>query len=79
MTGLLGGRRVHSWASGLRTRWRRRRLLDAYAGVFRRRTGKSVGFTPMIAALEAAERDGVLSLRDGDVVWHWPEPSEDHD
>lgn len=56
----------------LRVRWRRWRLLKAYADVFRARTGKDVGFTPLMAAYERAERDGVLSLEDGDVVWHWP-------
>ncbi|ELY23043.1 hypothetical protein C499_19515 [Halogeometricum borinquense DSM 11551] len=29
-----------------------------------------------MAAYERAERDGVLSLDDGDVVWHWPEDGE---
>lgn len=57
----------------LRTRWRRRRLLRAYSRVFSVRTGKSVGFTPLTAAYERAERDGVLSLDDGEVVWHWPD------
>mgnify|MGYP006284484897 FL=1 len=60
----------------LRTRWRRWRLLRAYSRVFSVRTGKSVGFTPLMAAYERAERDGVLSLDDGDVVWHWPEDGE---
>jgi hypothetical protein len=57
----------------LRTRWRRWRLLRAYSRVFTAKTGKSVGGTPLMAAYERAERDGVLSLDDGDVVWHWPE------
>lgn len=56
----------------LRTRWRRWRLLSAYADVFKAKTGKSVGFTPLLSAYEQAERDGVLELEDGDVVWHWP-------
>lgn len=60
----------------LRTRWRRWRLLRAYSRVFEVRTGKSVGFSPLMAAYERAERDGVLSLEDGDVVWHWPEEEE---
>jgi len=57
----------------LRTRWRRWRLLRAYASVFEARTGKSVGFTPLMAAYERAERDGVLEVVDGEVRWHWPE------
>jgi hypothetical protein len=57
----------------LRTRWRRRRLLRAYARVFEVRTGKRVGFTPLMAAYEQAERDGVLELDGEDVVWHWPD------
>ena len=55
------------------TRWRRWRLLRAYSRVFKARTGKSVGFTPLMEALSKAERDGVLELVDGEVVWHWPE------
>lgn len=57
----------------LRIWWRRRRLLDVYATVFKRRAGKRVGFTPLIAAYAAAERDGILTLDDGEVEWHWPE------
>jgi hypothetical protein len=60
----------------LRTRWRRWRLLRAYSRVFSVRTGKSVGFTPLMAAYDRAERDGVLSLDDGEVVWHWPNGGE---
>jgi len=60
----------------LRARWRRWRLLRAYSRVFEVRTGKTVGFTPLMAAYERAERDGVLSLEDGDVVWHWPDDDE---
>lgn len=60
----------------LRTRWRRWRLLRAYSRVFTAKTGKRVGFTPLMTAYERAERDGVLSLDDGEVVWHWPEDGE---
>jgi hypothetical protein len=60
----------------LRTRWRRWRLLRAYSRVFTAKTGKSVGVTPLMAAYERAERDDVLSLDDGEVVWHWPEDGE---
>ena len=60
----------------LRTRWRRWRLLRAYSRVFSVRTGKSVGFTPLMAAYERAERDDVLTLDDGDVVWHWPDDGD---
>jgi len=70
--------RLVSWLSSLRVRWRRRRLLSAYASVFRRRTGKRVGFTPTVAALDRAERDGVLSIdEDGSVVWYWPVDADD--
>lgn len=61
----------------LRTRWRRWRLLRAYSRVFSARTGKKVGFTPLLAAYNRAERDDVLSLDDGEVVWHWPTDSAD--
>ena len=60
----------------LRVRWQRWRLLRAYSRVFSVRTGKSVGFTPLMAAYERAERDGVLTLDDGEVTWHWPEDAE---
>jgi hypothetical protein len=30
----------------------------------------------LMAAYERAERYGVLSLDDGDVVWYWPEDGE---
>lgn len=60
----------------LRTRWCRWRLLRAYSRVFSVRAGKSVGFTPLIAAYERTERDDVLSLDDGEVVWHWPDSGE---
>jgi len=60
----------------LRTRWRRWRLLKAYARVFEVRTGKSVGFTSLMAAYQSAARDGLLEFENGDVVWHWPEDGE---
>ena len=58
---------MHEHLHQLRTRWRRWRLLRAYSRVFSVRTGKSVGFTPLMAAYERAERD---------VVWHWPGDGE---
>lgn len=61
----------------LRVRWRRWRLLRAYSKVFSVRTGKSVGFSPLIAAYSRAEDDGLLELEDGEVVWHWPEDAPD--
>jgi len=60
----------------LRTRWRRWRLLRAYSRVFSARTGKTVGFTPLMAAYDRAEQDDVLSLNDGEIVWHWPDDGE---
>lgn len=60
----------------LRVRWRRWRLLRAYSQVFKVRTGKRVGFTPLMAAYERGEEDGVLELQDGEVIWHWPEEEE---
>lgn len=55
------------------------RLLRAYSRVFSARTGKHVGFSPVIAAYQAAERDGVLELDDDNVRWHWPEGGESGD
>lgn len=43
---------------------------------FTARTGKRAGLSPVMAAYERAERDGVLSLDDGEVVWHWPTGNE---
>jgi hypothetical protein len=58
---------------GLVVRYRRWRLLRAYARVFEARTGKRTGFTPLIAAYQRAEDDGVLELtEDGNVRWKWP-------
>ena len=61
----------------LRTRYRRRRLLRAYSAVFKARTGKRVGFTPVMAAYSEAEKDGLLTLDDGKVDWHWPDNTGD--
>ena len=63
---------IRAW---VRRRWialRRRRLLAAYAKEFKLRTGKQVGFSPYLYALQAAERDGVLENEDGEIVWKWP-------
>jgi len=61
-----------------RIRCRRRKLLAAYSRVFKRRTGKSVGFTPIMAAWNYAERDGLLTQHeDGEIEWHWPEGAAD--
>jgi hypothetical protein len=64
---------IRELIQNLRIRWRRWRLLRAYSRVFTAKTGKRVGFSPLMAAYERAEQDGVLSLDDGDVIWHWPE------
>lgn len=53
------------------TRWQRWRLLSAYADVFSIRTGKRVGFSPLIHAYTAAERDGLLEFDDGAFKWQW--------
>jgi hypothetical protein len=45
--------------------------------VFTARTGKRVGFTPLMYAYEQAEQDGLLELDGEDVVWHWPETADD--
>lgn len=67
---------MRNYLSQLRTRWRRWRLLKAYADVFKERTGKDVGFSPLMAAYQSAARDGLLKFEDGDVVWYWPEDGE---
>ena len=65
---------IRSFVEDLVVRYRRWRLLRAYSRVFKRRTGKHVGFTPIMAAWNYAERDGVLTRHeDGEVEWHWPE------
>lgn len=44
-----------------RTRWR---VLRGYSLVFKIRTGGSIGFTPLMAVLNAAADDGLLNLDD---------------
>lgn len=46
--------------------------------MFEARTGKRVGFTPLMASYDAAERDGVLELDGGRVEWHWPDDEYRH-
>lgn len=65
--------RLRDLVDTLVVRYRRRKLLRAYSRVFKIRTGKRVGFTPIMAALSYAEDDGLLTLEDGEVEWHWPE------
>ena len=35
--------------------------------------GKRVGFSPIIKAYLMMERDGIVSMDDGKIVWLWPE------
>lgn len=71
---------ISEYFSDLVVRYRRWRLLRAYSRVFKRRTGKSVGLTPMMAAWSYAERDGLLTLHEnGEIEWHWPEGSGSND
>lgn len=77
-----GPRTMLNWLRTRYRRWRiqrrRRKLLDAYAEVFKRRHGKPVGFTPIMAAWDYAERDGLLTRHeDGCIEWHWPEDATD--
>lgn len=67
--------RVRAW----RVRRRRRKLLNAYSKVFKAKTGKSVGLTPLMAAYDMARDDGVMEFEDGEAVWHWPDGTEDVD
>jgi len=60
------------FVSRIEVRWKRWRLLRAYSRVFTVRTGKSVGFTPLMAAYKQAEEDDVLEVEDGEVRWFWP-------
>jgi len=70
---------LHDLIKNLVVRYRRRKLLRAYSRVFKIRTGKRVGFTPIMAALSYAEDDGLLTLEDGEVEWHWPESAGESD
>lgn len=63
---------IREWVHRRWIAFRRWRLLAAYARVFKRRTGKSVGFSPYLYALQEAEDDGLLEVTDGDVEWDWP-------
>lgn len=69
---------IRSFLDDIIVRYRRWRLIRAYSRVFKRRTGKSVGFTPIMAAWDYAERDGVLTRHeDGKIEWHWPDEATD--
>jgi len=48
----------------LRTRWQCWRVLCAYSHVFKIRIGKSIGFTPVMVALDAIADDGLIELDD---------------
>ena len=57
----------------LAVRYRRHKLLSAYARVARVRHDLGPGFTPVLYAYGQLERDGLATLRDGELVWHWPD------
>lgn len=64
-----------------RVRRRRRKLIAAHARVFRARTGKSVGFTPLLYAHGRVVEEGLASFEEADdgtvrLDWHWPEDAE---
>jgi hypothetical protein len=48
----------------LRTRWQCWRVLRAYSHVFKIRIGKSIGFIPVMVALDAVADDGLTELDD---------------
>jgi len=63
---------IREWLRRRHVAYRRWRLLAAYARVFKIRHGKSVGFSPMMYALQEAERDGLLEHTAEGVEWRWP-------
>lgn len=54
-------------------RRRRRKLLAAYATVGRRRHGLGPGFTPTMYALGQLEHEGLATITEDGLEWHWPE------
>ena len=58
----------------LRKRWRRWKLVRAYQRVAAIRADTSVryGFVTYLIALSELENDGLLTVEDGGIEWHWP-------
>jgi len=61
--------RYRSW----RVRRRRRRLLSAYAKVGRIRYGLGPGISPIFYAYDRLQDEGLATIEDGELDWHWPE------
>jgi len=66
---------VNHYINHLRIRWRRRKLVRAYQRVASIRADTSIryGFVTYLIALSELENDGLITVKDGDVEWHWPE------
>jgi len=64
---------IRVWLRRRYVAYRRWRLLAAYARVFEIRHQKPVGFSPLVYALQEAERDGVLEHTDDGIKWRWPD------
>lgn len=66
---------------GAHRRWRiwrrRRKLISAYAKVGRIRHGFGPGFTANIYAYGRLEEDGLATVTEDGLVWHWPAEDEE--
>jgi hypothetical protein len=62
-------RRILVWAA-------RHRLLMLYAREARFRHGLGPGVTPLMAAYRRLEEEGLASLSDHGLNWHWPDDDQ---
>lgn len=65
---------LHQW----RVKYRRWRLIHAYAKVGRVRHGLGPGFSPLLYAYDRLTSEGLASITtDADLIWHWPDDDRD--
>ncbi len=57
----------------LRVRYRRHRLVMAYAKVGRVQYDLGPGFSPLMYAYGRLDEEGLATLTENGLEWHWPE------
>jgi len=57
----------------LRLKWRRWQLYRAYRKIVRVRDGMTGALTGIMATWYEMEKDGLITVREDGVEWHWPE------